>query len=126
MGNAVPGHRGGVTGCARLFGAVVAKLKVGQVLILGGKCRLVFNVPAVAALDGLSTTFCLAICLGVAGRGTPVVNEVTYRAGVKFALKLCTTICDQLCTGSVTGKHSMHMLVGVLDFLGLQGLQQEF
>ena len=69
-----------------LLGAVVAKLKVGQMLIPGGERLLILNVPADAALDCLHTTLCQAICLGVVGRSTAVVNEVAYHAGMKVAL----------------------------------------
>ena len=86
--NAIPGQRGGGTGCVCLILVSIdvgAQLKVGQVLIPDGECLLVIIVLADAALDGLYTTFCRAICLRLVGRVTSVINEVAYHAGMKVA-----------------------------------------
>ena len=106
-----------------LFGAIVAKLQIRQMLIPGGECLLVLNVPAEATLDSLHTSLCKTVCLRVVGGGTPVVNKLPYHASVKLTLKLSTPISKQFCARPIPGKHPMFIgVTGVFSFLGGQGL----
>ena len=63
-------------------------------LVPCGKRLLVLNVLTDTALDGLNAALCQAICLGVVGGGTAMVDEVAYHAGVKLVLKLCAAISE--------------------------------
>ena len=63
-------------------------------LIPSSERLLVLDVPADAALNGLDASLCQAICLGVVGGGTAVVNEVAHHAGMKLSLELSAAISE--------------------------------